>query len=142
MIPFGGVVLASSVTARRKCRSPIGISRSRHSSLVDREPFRVGVGIWRAPGNKDEADIGVPESTPRVTAPLPIPIADQSVRRGHGPGSVRTNLLHEHGFGMRRGAEDPSGDVLLAVDGIHVKPRLDHLNQLNIVLKEVEVAGR
>jgi hypothetical protein len=32
--------------------------------------------MWGALGKKDDADARVPASMPRVTAPLPIPIAD------------------------------------------------------------------
>ena len=45
------------------------------------EAFRVGVGIGRALGDEDHADSRVPESPPHITAPLPIPIADQNVQR-------------------------------------------------------------
>jgi len=53
------------------------------------EPFRVRVRIGRALRDPDDADSCVPQSAPHVTAPLPIPIADQDVRRGH-----RTVLGH------------------------------------------------
>jgi hypothetical protein len=44
------------------------------------EAFRVGVGIRGARGRKHDLHTRVPESTPDVTTPLPIPIADQDLR--------------------------------------------------------------
>jgi hypothetical protein len=46
------------------------------------EPFGVGVRIGRALGREDNTDGRLVESTPHVTAPLPIPIANEDVWGG------------------------------------------------------------
>jgi alkanesulfonate monooxygenase SsuD/methylene tetrahydromethanopterin reductase-like flavin-dependent oxidoreductase (luciferase family) len=53
------------------------------------EAFRVRVRIWRALWDEHNVDTGIPQSTSHVAAPLPIPIADQEVRRVH-----RTSIGH------------------------------------------------
>src|SRR5262249_6675530 len=94
----------------RKCPSPIGTSRSRHSSLIDRTKRSAYAFAFGARTGVRTTDTRVPESTPRVTAPLPITIADQDVRRGYpivlGHRQHPHDLLHEHRLGMRRRSED------------------------------------
>src|SRR5262249_20150468 len=74
------------------------------------EALRVRVPVRRARRGKDDADTRVPESTPHVTAPLPIPITDRDVRRtAHTTGGNRLRaygLLPEQRLGIRRGSED------------------------------------
>lgn len=58
------------------------------------EAFSVGVRIGRALRDEDQADTRVLQSTPHITAPLPIPIADQDVRRVHRtPVSAENSVL-------------------------------------------------
>jgi hypothetical protein len=44
------------------------------------ESLGVGVRVWRALGDQHYADARVPEPTPDIVAPFPIPIADQDLR--------------------------------------------------------------
>jgi hypothetical protein len=43
------------------------------------ESLGVGVCVWRALGDQHHADARVPEPTPDIVAPFPIPIADQNL---------------------------------------------------------------
>ena len=74
------------------------------------EPFRVGVRIRRTLGREDNTDARLEESTPHVTDPLPVPIANEDVRGGRdrrlGHRQRPHDLLHEERLGMRRGSED------------------------------------
>jgi hypothetical protein len=60
--------------------------------------------------DQHDADVRVPEQTSYITAPFPIPIADQHVRRaqhiGFGYRERPDDLLHEHGLRIWRRSED------------------------------------
>ena len=44
------------------------------------ESLSVGIRVWCAFGDQHHADACVPEPTPHIMAPLPIPIADEDLR--------------------------------------------------------------
>lgn len=72
--------------------------------------FDVGIRIGRARRGEEHADTRLLQSASHITAPLPISIADQHLRRvddtivGHR--QCADDLLHEQRLGMRRGSED------------------------------------
>ena len=74
------------------------------------EPFGVGICIRGALGRKHDADARLVESTAHVTAPLPVPIANEDLWSGRDPiiGHRQRphDVLHEERLGMRRGSED------------------------------------
>ena len=95
MIPFGVVVL--DVLRHGATEVPLpDRNQSVEAFFFDRphKAFRVGVRIGGALGNEHHVDPRVLESTSDITAPLPIPIADQdcgaSAASGSAIVSVRT----------------------------------------------------
>ena len=68
----------------------------------------VRVRVGRALGDPHHVDARVPEPTPDIMAPFPIPIADQDLRWAHDTRLHHRqrpdDLLHEQRLRMRRGS--------------------------------------
>ena len=90
--------------ACRKCRSPIGIKRSRPSSVIDRtKRSAYAFALGARSGSGYDAGSRVPELMPHVAAPLPISIADHDMdglpRAVLGHRQRSHDLLHEQRLG-------------------------------------------
>jgi hypothetical protein len=95
------------MTARRKCRSPKGISRSKHSILDgSHKPLRIGIRVGSRIRRLHHASPSVVKPFTYRRAPLRIPIADQDtipIRTGHR--ERPDDLVHERVVRMRRAPE-------------------------------------
>jgi hypothetical protein len=81
MIPLAMIVLDEL----RDCGSKVPLTDwndAIETFFLDRpdESLGAGVRVWRALGDQHHADARVPEPTPDIMAPFPIPIADQDLR--------------------------------------------------------------
>jgi hypothetical protein len=84
MIPFAVIVV--DVLCHRATEVPLPQrNQAVQAFSFDRsyEAFGVGARVWRALRNQHNAGARVPKPTPDITAPFPIPIADQHLRYAH-----------------------------------------------------------
>ena len=80
VVPFS--VIVRDVLGHRAPEMPISDRNQPVQTLFFDRPnktFRVGVRIRGAPRSEEHTDTRLLESTPHLTAPFPIPIADQHV---------------------------------------------------------------
>ena len=81
MIPLAVVMLDEFGDGAPKMGLPIGISRSRHSSLIDRTNRSAYALAFGARIGYDHPDSRIPQNTVDVWAPFRIAVTDQHVRR-------------------------------------------------------------
>ena len=104
MIPFAMIVDREPASVRRKCPSPSGIRRSRHSFLIE-QPLRVRIGVRRSERCTAHTHTRL-EQLPNGGAPFLIAVADQeasSVEHAVARiGELAYDLEHESLVRVRR----------------------------------------
>ena len=77
MVPLSVVVRDELGQRSPQVASPNGITRLRHSSLIEREAFGVGIGVGRLKRRLNDPDPGIVQPLANGRAPLGVPVTDQ-----------------------------------------------------------------